>query len=94
MVTGATSPSPGFQPGATAAKKPEKSGWEKFGEQFNKGMEGVSMGGGGMPAQQPTTTPGAALAPTASGSINPEESEMRRQKLALAMQKLNSGKLW
>jgi len=74
--------------------KPEKSGWDKFGEMFAKGMGDVSMGAAGIPGQEKTVTPGAALAPTAQGGINPDEMQMRRQKLAEAMARLNSGKLW
>ena len=77
-----------------APAAPKQSGWDKFGEMFGKGLGDVSLGTGGFGEAKSPATPAAALAPTASASIDPNESELRRQKLAVAMQRLNSGKLW
>jgi len=66
--------------------------WKKFGQKFTEGL-GTS-GGGAVPATGITDLPRAVLAsgtPTTFGSANPLDDP--RQKLAMALQRLNAGKL-
>ena len=76
------------------AKKPEKTGWQKFGEGMAD-MGDIGMGTGAPPQQGGgSVAPNAVIAPTAGVSYDTDASEIQRQKLALAMKRLNSGQLW
>ena len=76
------------------APKPEKSGWEAFGDKFSEGAGDMALGTAAPQQPQGQTPPGAVLAPTAGVTYDVESIERRRKELAEKMAKLNSGKLF
>jgi len=76
-------------PEAPTAKK----GWDRFMKGIGDAATSMS-GNKGFDYQVPAQ-PGAARVDVASAPmVDPQQQEMRRQMLALAMQRLNTGSLW
>jgi len=79
-------------------KKKKKSKSEAYGDAAGEGLEAIGKSyaaARNTGASGPTTVPAASL-PTPMGPISmvdPKMIEMQRQQLAMAMQRLNSGKL-
>ena len=94
----ATPATPDITPTADAGHHGPGGGMGGFGEALQSmasGMYGGAKGGGAQTASGPTTVPMAQL-PRPSGPISmvdPKMAEMQRQQLAMALQRLNSGKL-
>ena len=78
-------------------------GKNQFGTGFGEALSGIGQafggtgaaGRGGTPVASSTTVPAAQLPtpPTPVAMLDPRMIEAQRQKLAMAMQRLNSGKL-
>ncbi len=74
-------------------EKEKKGGWETFGEGIADAAGAMAKAGQGFGYNIPAQ-PGPARVDVPSAPIvNPQQMEMRRQQLALAMQKLNQGTL-
>jgi hypothetical protein len=94
--TGQPAPVPDsmFGGGTEAAEKTPESWQKRFAKGLGKGLEGMGGSGVSAPASTITETPKAALAQNTPTLVGGEQGELQRQKLAMMMAKLNSGKLW
>ena len=101
----ADSPAAGFGEGAAApapvavAEAPKNDLGEGVGDALQKLAAGMASGPVAQNAARGSTPANAPLpsAPTPQGAfptVDPKQAEMQRQQLAMAMQRLNSGKLF
>lgn len=84
--------SPSAPAAPAAAKDKQKNWWDLFGEGIAAGAG--AMGGGGFNYQVPQQPGPARVDVGAAPIIDPQQAEMKRQMLAMAMQRLNAGSLW